>query len=171
MEIEIEFSSPQEIQQTFATIKDGVKDNLFGAMEALVEELEERIKMTFDLGGARDGEPEWLVIHNPSPLVDTGVLQDSIKGRVEEEGDDIVVVMFTNVPYAATHNFGDTVDTDVRPTKKENRGRTSTSMWQHTGEFREVDIPQREFLFLTDKDVDDIEQHIALAVEAFGEQI
>lgn len=169
VEISVMASELVDTQRMFVKIADDVGTQIEGAMENLSKILTGKVKETFDLGGARDGEPAWIEIRNPSPLVDTGVLQDSIQGKVETKENEILLTIYTESPYAAVHNEGGDTVTDVRPTKKTKKGRTPTSMWEFTGEVREMEIPQREFLFLTDNDEERINTEINVAIETLME--
>lgn len=102
------------------------------AMEAIGLLARESVLTNFAVGG----RPGWkaLKYRSGSPLVDTGRLKNSITKQVASN----VVIVGTNVVYAAIHNFGG-----------------------KAGRNRKVTVPQREFMLLQDEDVTDIKDLLA----------
>lgn len=149
------------------TINDAELQKLFGeiaqrierrqqAMSKIGDLARESIKENFDVGG----RPAWkaLKYRSGSPLVDTGRLKNSIGKEVSGN----VVMIGTNVEYAAIHNFGGhTGPSVIRP----KRGKAlfwpgaahPVKQVHHPGSV----IPQREFMLLQDEDIEDIEDLLA----------
>lgn len=154
MTIETRLESPADgLYDLFVRIDSEFDRNILQVLEALAPRLADSIRLSFDVAGERGGRDKWIEIKNPTPLIDTGVLYNSIEGAVEQHGTDYVVVIGTDVPYARVHNEGGWVMTDVVASKNPGRGPRAVSMWRHgEREERELEIPQREFLFLTSED-------------------
>jgi phage virion morphogenesis protein len=74
-----------------------------------------------------------------TPLTDTGMLKNSIT----EMSDNDSAVVGTNLIYAAIHNFGGTIKRETSKGKKV-----------------EIEMPQREFLILTEQDEADIMEDV-----------
>lgn len=135
----------------FVRIEKDFDKNIKKGLEALAPRLADGIRKTFDAKGKRGGRKRWVITKNPNPLIDLGHLYESFQGYVEGRGDDYVVVVGTDVYYARTLNEGDIVDTDVVYDEKRTQG---GSLWFHTGLFEDQRIPEREFMFLADEDVE-----------------
>jgi len=142
------------------TKKDGLYDlfvrvskdwdqNIRTTLENLAPRLADKIRENFDAKGARGDHEPWVITQNPNPLIDLGNLYNSINARVESRGENWAIVIGTDIFYAATLNFGDTVDTDVVYDEDRTVG---GSLWLHTGYFDEKRIPAREFMFLVTDD-------------------
>jgi phage gpG-like protein len=130
--------------------------NIKEALESLGRRLSDRIRENFDLEGAREGHESWEVRKNPTPLYDTGVLYNSIEGKVLESSGHYMLLVGTDVDYAEIHDNGGTVETDVVWAGLEGRS-AGISGWKHTEYSRTIKIPKREFLFLTKSDLETID--------------
>jgi len=155
----------------FGEFPKAFDDNIKAGLENLAPILADKIRETFDMKGARGDHAEWDIIHNPTPLIDTGNLYRSIEGEVQEKGDDYVIVVGTNHPAARSMNFGDVVNTDVRPEKNPGPGPRGKSMWIHTGSYRDMDIPEREFMFFLEDDADLADDALDTALDILKEEM
>lgn len=145
----------------FVRIEKTVDKNLKIALDAIAPELADRIRDTFDETGARGGRQQWVLRKNPTPLIDTGELRNSIEGVVDEQGSKYVIVVGTDKEYARIHDEGGTTKTDV--VYKGNVG--GGSKWMHTGNFRDIKIPKREFMFMTTDDAMMVEDRMEDVIE------
>ena len=103
-------------------ISESVDKDIRLTLDRLAPKLSEAIKSTFDSSGARGGHDAWQVTSNPTPLVKTGHLRNSIEGHIDFSSDGYILVVGTDVDYAKKHNEG------------------------------LEGLPQREFIFLTTDD-------------------
>ncbi len=120
----------------------------------------ESIRTNFAAGG-RPVQWKPLKVRQGQPLRDTGRLQDSITSRVR--GD--VVLVGTNVEYAAVQNFGakkgsfgETV-VQVRAHQRRSRSGVTSTVRQHSRRTMMPwgDIPARPFMLVQDEDIVEIE--------------
>jgi phage gpG-like protein len=110
------------------------------------------IRKTFDAGGARGGRHKWRITKNPTPLIDTKRLYNSFNGRVEEHGDEIRVIVGTDVPYARQHNEGIATIGEHERRLLYSTGGLAFMRKVKVREHRRK-IIQREFMFLTEEDL------------------
>ncbi|HFC8542647.1 phage virion morphogenesis protein [Neisseria weaveri] len=133
--IEIKIDNIFVVQNQIERLQDGV-ENRYRLMERLAGTMHYAVHMNFRAGG----RPKWLGLkyRNGKPLVDSGRLRDSVVAY----SDNDTALVGTNMVYAAIHNFGGMA-----------------------GRGRKVNIPQREFLTLTDQDkqdlMDDVQDYFA----------
>ena len=156
--------SVKVLSKGIGSFDKALNDRLVNALNEAAYVLAERVRETFDVKGARGGHPEWLPNQNPTPLIDTGALQKSIEGLVVEAGDNkLELHIGTDIRYAEIHNEGGDTDLDVVWVPPKNYGKKSN--WQHTGRFRPARISQREFLFLTDQDKQELNDLLLVAID------
>ncbi|EGV36384.1 phage virion morphogenesis protein [Neisseria weaveri] len=133
--IEIKIDNIFVVQNQIERLQDGV-ENRYRLMERLAGTMHYAVHMNFRAGG----RPKWLGLkyRNGKPLVDSGRLRDSVVAY----SDNDTALVGTNMVYAAIHNFGGMA-----------------------GRGRKVNIPQREFLTLTNQDkqdlMDDVQDYFA----------
>lgn len=133
--IEIKIDNIFVVQNQIERLQDGV-ENRYRLMERLAGTMHYAVHMNFRAGG----RPKWLGLEyrNGKPLVDSGRLRDSVVAY----SDNDTALVGTNMVYAAIHNFGGMA-----------------------GRGRKVNIPQREFLTLTNQDkqdlMDDVQDYFA----------
>lgn len=130
IEIAIDIDSVQKALQDLGA---GIT-NRTTLMETLAGTMANAVAQNFTDGGRPD---KWEAPKHRtgSPLIDTGMLKNSIT----EMSDNDNAMVGTNIVYAAIHNFGGKIK---RVTSK--------------GTKVEVEMPQREFLNLTEQDEADV---------------
>ncbi|KPN73669.1 MULTISPECIES: phage virion morphogenesis protein [Neisseria] len=134
--IEIKIDNLFVVQNQIERLGQGLDDNRYLLMRKLSETMRAAVNTNFRQGG----RPKWLGLkyRNGKPLVDSGRLRDSVVAY----SDNDTALVGTNMVYAAIHNFGGMA-----------------------GRGRKVNIPQREFLTLTDQDkqdlMDDVQDYFA----------
>lgn len=134
--IEIKIDNLFVVQNQIERLGEGLDDNRYLLMRKLSETMRAAVNANFRQGG----RPKWLGLkyRNGKPLVDSGRLRDSVVAY----SDNDTALVGTNMVYAAIHNFGGMA-----------------------GRGRKVNIPQREFLTLTDQDkqdlMDDVQDYFA----------
>ena len=124
--IEIEINNAQEVAVLLERLAQ-VTAHRTPLMRSIAGTMESAVLQNFDVGG----RPKWLGLkyRQGTPLVNSERLMESITS--EYNNDEVIVG--TNEPYAAIHQFGG----------KAGRG-------------RKVEIPARPFLILTPQDEADI---------------
>ncbi|HFC8519093.1 TPA: phage virion morphogenesis protein [Neisseria weaveri] len=133
--IDIKIDNIFVVQNQIERLQDGV-ENRYRLMERLAGTMHYAVQMNFRAGG----RPKWLGLkyRNGKPLVDKGDLRNSFSAF----SDNDTALVGTNMVYAAIHNFGGMA-----------------------GRGRKVNIPQREFLTLTNQDkqdlMDDVQDYFA----------
>lgn len=133
--IEVRIDNISEIQNQLKRLEDGV-ENRYMLMRRLSETMHTAVKLNFRYAG----RPKWLGLkyRDGKPLSDSGRLKDSFSTL----SDNDTALVGTNIVYAAIHNFGGMA-----------------------GRNRKVQIPQREFLTLTDDDkqalMDDVQDYFS----------
>ena len=164
-EIRAELVPKDGLRDSIISFGKGFSKHLRPSLESAAYELAENMKTVFDLKGKRGDNDPWIVTENPDPLVDKGDLRDSIDGEVVDQGNDLVIYIGTDKPYARVLQEGGEVDTDVvfDPDRTENG-----SLWKHTGHSRPKEIPERPFLFLTDEDSVLLQDAIHTSIDVAG---
>ena len=123
-------------------------------LEAIASLAQESVRENFAAGG-RPTKWQALKSRSGQPLLNTGVLMNSIGKKVEGN----TVLIGTIEPYAAIHNFGGhTRPHIIRPTNKKalfwpGAGHPVKAV-HHPGSL----IPQREFMLLQQQDTEDIKK-------------
>lgn len=157
--------TPKEgLYELFVSVDKSFDKHIKEAMQALAPRLADQVRKTFDLKGARGDREGWLITRNPTPLIDKGDLYRSIRGEVEGKGSQFVISVGTDKEYAKVLNEGCIVKTDVIFDKWRSKG----SYWIHTGHVREMEIPKREFLFMTPNDAEMADETIETAVDVMA---
>ncbi len=143
-----------EMQKTLSAMADRIRDRgpLLRSIGALARE---SVRTNFAAGG-RPVQWRPLKRRRGQPLRDTGRLQNSVTSRVE--GD--VVLVGTNVRYAALHHFGARKGTfgehlvQVRAHRRQARSGGSVTVRAHARRMRLPwgDIPARPFMLLQESD-------------------
>lgn len=157
----IEETPEKGIYTLFGEIEKDFHEEIRVVLDAIAPRLADKIRENFDMKGKREGHAEWDINKNPTPLIDRGNLYKSIEGIVQEQGDNYSVIVGTNLPYAKIHNEGGTTETDVVFDKHRSTG----SYWIHTGGFRTMDIPKREFLFFVSGDLEDNARQLEASID------
>lgn len=134
------------------TTLEGRLADMTPAMVQMKEVVLDSIRQNFEAGGRPTA---WapLKYRQGTPLTDTGFLRGSITGEVTATS----VVVGTNVPYAAIHNYGGTIQIPeiVPKTGKALRWIGGDGQVHFAARTRAhpVVIPQREFMVLQDSDI------------------
>ncbi|MEQ8747350.1 phage virion morphogenesis protein [Pyruvatibacter sp.] len=143
-----------ELRQAMADTRARLGD-LSAPLDEIGSYLEDRTLERFETGQAPDGTP-WLpsqraVAEGGQTLVDKGHLRDSMNPQVE--GDSVVIG--SNRPYAAIHQFGGTI-------RAKSGGKLRFELPGGGVVFTDkVDIPARPFLGVNEDDLDEIETILA----------
>lgn len=138
--IEIEINNIFVVQNQLERLGKGLGDNRYLLMRRLSETMHTAVMMNF----RQSGRPKWLGLKYRSgkPLIDTGHLRNSFSTLADND----TARVGTNVVYAAIHNFGGMA-----------------------GRNRKVNIPQREFLSLTQTDtqnmIDEVQDYFQQLVK------
>lgn len=168
-------ADPKEIEQgmfkIFFTMEKDTKDQVRRSLNAVAKDLADNVRSVFELGGARGGNPKWIIRPqgNPTPLRDRGFLEESVIGVSSEQGTTFVVTIGTNLPYGEINHEGGNVNTDVVWAGKDNR----LTGWEHTGFFRDMEITKRPWLFTTEEDHEMFENALFSGIEVldFGKLV
>ena len=143
----IQFRLSRESEGLFGRIRGLFRNFIQRSQNKVANRIAENVKTTFLKQGERGGHPKWIPTseialskrkvgrNNGLTLVDAGELMDSIKGEVEKNADNFLITIDSDVPYAHEHNDGDHI------------------YYVDGGAYN---VPQREFLFMTDGDTEDV---------------
>ena len=116
--------------------------------------LENEVKMNFRQGGRPKKWKESIRAKEQGgkTLQDTGTLRNSIKSRVNVRNKELDITVFTNIEYAAIHNYGGTIKVTERM-----RGFLHGVGIHLKSSTKSIRMPKREFMILPD----DINKKIA----------
>lgn len=187
----IQATPPEGLSEVFMRCSKTFDKNIRQALEAVAPDLANAIRKNIFAQGARGGRDEWIIVHNPTPLQDTGELFNSFEGSVRSEGSSYMVIAGTDKEYARLLNEGGTVRTDVMHDPSKSKSGTG-SQWFHALEYykdfepsspaalerhdkfmrwldqRKITIPKREFMFLDAEDVGMVEDKVEQAIAAMA---
>lgn len=126
------------------------------------------------------GSNKWIVSkaaekRGGQTLLDDGNLVKSVNINISYKSNQISIEVGSNLPYAAIHNFGGTIQRAAR-SKLYTQNRYKTTTTKHTkGQYKKgtswgqgdtvgehtITIPARPFLVLQDEDIDKIKQIVS----------
>lgn len=172
IEVNIESTPEKALKGMFFTLEKEISYNAKLNMVTLADQLADSVCANIDSKGKRGGNPEWIIVHNPTPLKDTWDLFDSIEGLVTEESDAFVGWIGTDKKYAKILHTGGETHSNVywKPPKKKGRGTSNWEKYKPPALGRMIEIPARPFMYLTDEDKQLIDHSIHASINTAADK-